>query len=183
MSLKSGISKKLLLMLDKWKGKRGNIELYYKTLYERIPLIDTKSVSYRNKCIRTAADELKRVEFIQDYVCDDKKKKINFIFNKDSLNDIGQDKDTYCARDKYNSFHEIMQGFRDFGFTNEEAEKLLDLNRLPYIKALLRSCHIKQQYNSVPSPKGYIFVGLNDPEGYKNLDKFYDEGFIPSDIE
>lgn len=182
IDLKSGIAKKLMVMLNKWKGKRGSVELYYQTLYERIPLIDTKSVSYRNKCIRTAADELVRVGFIQEYSCDDKKKKINFIFDRCALNDIGCDKDTYCGRDQFNSFHEIMQGFRDFGFTNEEAEKLLDLSRLPYIKALLRSCYIKQQYNSIENSKGYIYVGLQEP-GYKNLDKFYDDGFVPNDDE
>jgi hypothetical protein len=182
LSLKSGIAKKLMLMLDKWKGNRANIELYYETLYQRIPLIDTKSISYRNKCIRNAADDLVRVGFIQNYISDDKKKKINFIFDKDSLDDNGHDKDTYCARDKYNSFFEIMQGFRDFGFSNEEAEKSLDLKRLPYIKALLRSCYIKQQYKAIDTPHGYIYAGLQKP-GYNNLDKFYDEGFTPEQNE
>jgi hypothetical protein len=160
IDLKSDIAKKIMLILVKWKNKRKNIPLYYETLYQRIPLPDTKPVFYRNKRIKEAAEELKKVGFIEDFIVDSKNKKITFVFDLNSSNDTDNASDSYCALDRYNNFKEILDGMRSFGLTDEEIEGF-DLKKLEHIKAFLRYCYVKDQYGEIGDKHEYFSTALN----------------------
>lgn len=175
LSLKVDIAKKIMLILNKWKNQRSAITIYYSTLYERIPLPDTKTVSYRNKRIKEAAEDLVRVGFIDKYITFPKEKKITFVFDVCSSDDTGHDDKTYCAKDKFNTWLEISEGLKYYGVPDDEIENL-DLSKLSDIKAWLRLCHLKNTYSKLDNKYSYFSKGYdNILKGKCKIDKkFYD---------
>ncbi|EDS76600.1 hypothetical protein CBC_A1779 [Clostridium botulinum C str. Eklund] len=170
LSLKSDVAKRMYLILNKWRNNRHEMFITYEKLYERIPLDSSKTVSYRNKRIHQACDELIKNGYLEDI--DRTSRGINFIFKLskkqlecscDSLNDTNNN----YLLDKYVSYGELLDGFKRFGLENEDIDKYFKLHQVPFAQALLR--YVEIHLPKIENTKAYIIKGLKD--GYKELEE------------
>lgn len=159
-SLKNDLSRRLYLMLNKWRNNRNSMFVTYEKLYERIPLSDEKSKSYRNKRIRSATKELVEKDFLADM--DVNEKGITFIFSKTKKK---SSPNTTQIKKSYNTYDEIIEGLKKYSFTEKDINKYLTLDKIIDTQAILR--YVDTHLNSINKPKAYIIKGLK--EGYKDL--------------
>lgn len=171
--LKSDVAKKVFLILNKW-AKNADYRIYkLQTLYERIPLPNTKNNKYRKKRLKDAMEELVNVNFIQKY---------EFIKNKDNEDCVKiyfkqQDFiNSYCAKDKFNSILEVTNGLKEFGLEDNEIHEKCTFDQYEYIQKLLRLCYIKCQYNQIKDTRKFLLKGLSPNPQYVIDDKFSSVG-------
>jgi hypothetical protein len=167
LSLKLDISRRMYLILNKWRIGRSKFFLKFETLYARVPLTNDKSNYYRKRRLKDACEELKIKGYIYDYIVT--KEGIEFIFKEQ----IEQEQEILLKCDKllekYNEYDEIISGLKNYGLTEEVIKKHFKLHQIPYIQALLR--FMDDRIDTIDNPLNYIFKGLIEP--YKNIDEKY----------
>lgn len=160
MSLTQSIAKKLFLILSQWS--HGNSKyITYKVLYDYIGLdVNTiKERNYYNRRIKDSVEELKTINFINDYQIS-KLEGINFIFNKPKL-----EKEKF--KNRYLTFNDIYTRLREIGFDLDDINKYVRLDNEAYIAALLRYVDDKlNKGHDIKDLKAYIEHGLK----YENYD-------------
>lgn len=160
ISLNQSIAKKLFLILSQWSH---GYEKYvsYKVLYDYIGLdVNTKKEqNYYNRRIKDSANELKSINFINDFEVR-QTEGINFIFNKPRLDKIK-------FKDKYLTFDDIYSRLRDIGFGLDDIHEYVRLDNESYISALLRYIDDKiAKEHTIKNLKAYVEQGLK----YENYD-------------
>jgi Replication initiator protein A. len=167
LSLKLDVSRRLYLILNKWRNGRGKFFLKFETLYDRIPLTDDKSDYYRKRRLKDACEELKNTNFIVDYIFN--KQGVEFIFNEYIELAIAEEENINGLLKKYNTYDEIINALKDYGITDQTINEHLKLHEIPNIQALLR--YIEDRKSTIGNVVNYIFKGLVQP--YENIDKKY----------
>lgn len=168
----NNIAKRMYLVLDKWRNNKTTQVLKLQTLYDHIPLDDSKENYRKNEVIKKAAKALEGVDFIKSFkIIGDK---IEFVYAGEKAIAATQQN----LLEKYNFFTDIQQRFKEHGFTEEEWNGCVNyiVINLPYVKALLR--YIDDA--GLKTPKRYIMKGLN-LEQHKIDKKYYNPGEIKED--
>ncbi|EKS4345154.1 hypothetical protein QB607_003158 [Clostridium botulinum] len=155
LSLKNDLARRIYLIINKWRNNRNEMYITYKKLYERIPLDDSKTVSYRNRRIRSACQELKDKKYLKDYEAN--KEGIIFVF-KNKNKDKKSPDTTQNLLLRYTTYTEVLKGLLKYGFTYEEVDKYLELDKIPMAQAILR--YVDIHINNIDNPKFYIIGTL-----------------------
>ncbi len=164
LSLKNDVARKVYLILNKWRNNRSEMFLKFETLYHRIPLNNEKSDYYRKRRVMDSLEELKNKGFIADY--EKRKEGVNIIFNQEEKRLIAPKNDILS---KYNSYEELLNGFKTHGIDDKSIAKYLKLHQIPYYQALLRL--VEDKIDKIDNVKSYVLKGLIDE--YENIDKKY----------
>lgn len=164
LSLKIDVSKKLYLLLNKWKNDRNSAFFKFETLYNKVPLPleDDKPEHYRKRRLKDSCTELKEVGFIDDFNVNEEG--IDFIFNKSEIK-IKQDN----LLDKYNIYDEIINQLHGYAITDKIIDRYFKLQDIPYTQALLR--FVEDRKDTIGNMTNYVFKGL--VVHYENIDKKY----------
>lgn len=163
--IKNLIAEDVYLISRKWLGKgyisRANIKKYI----DRIPM-ETKKLYHKKQAIKKAVTLLNEYDFVEAYVENDivVVKHLDKIprSNKKSTDDLPIIGDTSYYKDRFVTFVDFKKGFDDIGFTEDEINDVLgDMQRIEYLKALLRYVYLTKQYNSDINPKEYFMNCFN----------------------
>lgn len=187
LEISSWYTKKLYVLLNKWRGEKAQIDLLFDTIYQRLPLPEEKETKERNRIIKKAANELVSLGFLTSFVINPKAKKIQFYFNQDfkktslSLNEpkkMGKYEYITQAREKYRKREEIVNRLKSVGFDNEYINMKLDMcsasrDYWEYLKALLRYTDCKEYFNAIKDIKAFLETGMYG-ENYDIEPAFYD---------
>lgn len=167
LSLKLDISKRLYLILNKWRNGRGKVFLKFNTLYARIPLTEDKTDYYRKRRLKDACKELKDIGFINDFIFN--KLGVIFIFNEYVKEKKVKDQNIKGLLNKYNTYDDVIYGLKKYGITEKTIKDHMKLYEMPYIQALLR--YVDDNIDTIHNITSYIFKGLIEP--YKKIPKEY----------
>lgn len=160
ISLTRSISKKLFLILSQWSHGYEKF-VSYGVLYDYIGLdVNTKQEEwYYNRLIKDSLDELKSIQFINDYDIVTSQG-VRFIFNKLKL-------EKAKFKDRYLTTNDIIDRLTSIGFTVADLTKYLRLDNEAYVSALLRYIDDKvNQGHTIKDLKRYVEQGLK----YENYD-------------
>lgn len=166
LELNSIISRRIFLILTKWRRDYDEIYLKYENLYNRIPLVEGENRS-KNRNIKNAANSLMDGGFITSFEAD--RNGIKFFFPPK------QDKSPKPAlipkSRPYEKFTDILQGLESFGLTASEIYEVLDLRERKDIAALLRYADERRMAGTLnDNPKNFVLKGVQ--QSY-NLDPSY----------
>lgn len=165
---KSGIAKKLYLLLCKWRNNRSTISVKYSTLYKKIPLDLEKPDAYNKKITKSACNKLVEKGIIHKCVFD--KDTITFYFSSNEA----ISKEMKTLRSKYLTFGSIKEWFNANGFSDVEFTGYMDtlMYNAEYVKALIRYTEVNK--NSIHDIKSYVDKGMHLPF-YKIDDVYYNK--------
>lgn len=163
LSLKNSLSRRLYLILNKWRNNRSEMFLTYEKMYERIPLIDSKTISYRNKRIKSASEELVEKGFLKSINVQNRG--ITFVFNDKKIKSSPEPTPTLLK--KYNNYDELINGLKFYGLNDNEIKEYLTLDKILDAQAMLR--YIDIHTATIKNPKAYIIYGFKN--GYNELMK------------
>lgn len=146
-SLKIDVARRIYLIINKWRNNRSEMYITYKKLYERIPLDNSKTVSYRNNRIRVACKELVNKDFLYDFSVEKEGIIFKFINKNKSLSDT-------TPIEKYKTYSALNNGLLKYGFTYEDIDKYLQLDKVQLCQCVLR--YVDEHLNTIKEPKFYI---------------------------
>lgn len=129
IKLAKGVSKKLYLLLNQWSHGCEKF-LSYKVLYDMLSLDTNRTISYNNKMIKEALEELRSINFIEEFEAR-RSEGINIIF--DCKKRVSK---KYL--DRYNNINEIINRLREYGLSLNEVTKYYRLDNEDYVKGMLR---------------------------------------------
>lgn len=164
------IAKNIYMISRKWLGNgyvsKANIRKYL----DRMPM-NQKQEKHRKQAIKDGVKKLNQYDFVEAYVENDivTVKHLDKIPTKQITDKLPTD--TSYLRDRFVTFADMKKGYDDIGFSEDEINNVLgDMQRIEYLKALLRYVYIYKKYNEDVDPKEYYMNCLN-----KNieLDKKY----------
>lgn len=171
--IKNLISKNIYMISRKWLGdgytSRANIQKYL----DRIP-INSKAEKHRKQEIKDCVALLDKYDFVDAYMDGD----IVVVVHKDKIptKKIGDEKDKIPTeedsylRNKYNKYSEFNNELINIGFTPEELDEYIDLERFEYLKAVLRYVMLQKQYNKEIDCKAYM---INCIKSNTEIDRKY----------
>lgn len=153
MSFNLSLSKKMYLLLCQWSHGYEKF-LHYETLYDYLSLeVKTpKDKYYYNRLIKDSLEELKKVEFINEFEIT-KNVGINLIFNMNK-------KIMSNNRYKYRTDEDVIKKLQEYGLSTDEWLQYYRLDNREYVKALLRYVDDRVEKKLVPNPKEYLLKGL-----------------------
>lgn len=164
--LRSQFSKRLYLIIHKWRNKKKDINIRLETLYDRMPMDDSIDKYRKREYLTRALKELKNIGYLRDYKL--YPTYVHIIYAAPIIN--GQNK--YC------SINDLKQALIiNYAFSVAEADEYLNLYKMSelgyeYYFALLRYCDYKlSMTNDISDKKGYIKKGLE--EKYNIPEQFY----------
>ncbi len=167
LTLKNDIAKKIYLILNKWRNNRSEMFLKFETLYNRIPLNDTKNDYYRKRRVIEGLDELVKHEYIVDY--EKVRDGVNIVFNGEKIKVNSKIDKISLLLDKYNEYEEIVNKIKEHGIDDLSFKVYFKMHKIPYYQALLRL--IDDREDKIDNIKSYLLKGLT--EEYKDIDKKY----------
>jgi hypothetical protein len=157
---KNSSARKLYQMALQWKGNNDFAFANLETLIERMPMKESKP-KYQKQFIKKLLDILDKKGMCKITYDKENPDKVYFIFNNtDKL-----------LANKYNTFREIKEGFKNLGFSEEETDVYLDVENIKYIQALLRYMDIQLRYGKIEKPQKYFLSYLK--EKYPIDEKYY----------
>lgn len=164
---RSGIAKKLYLLLCKWRNNRPNIKVEYEKLFLKIPLDINKDHKYNKKLLKNACEKLKKSGILYDYKLSKDKAEFYFTSGK------GPDKKLIALKSQFNTFEQIQKWFMDQGFTQEEFMSYMNtiMYKIEYVKALIRYTEDMKSQNAINNPKAFVHKGMHLP--YYEIDESY----------
>ena len=168
LSLTNSISKKIYLILYKWRNNRDFLELKFETLYQRIPLDDSIPNNEKKRTCKTAIKALVDAEYLESF--ETKDDLFKFIFKSESEE---QTKNIKNYMNKYNRFAEIDNRLKEVGFNENEIKDFMDfiITNFNYVKALLRLTDVKIKMDTINNVKSFIYGGLLNK--YQVEEKYY----------
>lgn len=173
------IAEDIYLISRKWLGNGSVSKANIKKYIERIPM-ETKKEYHKKQAIKEAVENLNSYDFVEAYVENDivtvkhldkiPSKRSNK--NKDKIpSDVN---DTTYMKDRFLTYVDIIEGLKGLGLEESEINNIFgDLQRIEYIKALLRYVYLHIKYNPKTNGKDYFLNCFN-----KNIDidkKYYTE--------
>ncbi|MBN1076062.1 hypothetical protein DVV91_17215 [Clostridium botulinum] len=178
--IKNLIAKNIYLISRKWLGEgyisKANIQKYM----DRLPM-NAKQEKHKKQAIKEGITILNSYNFVEANIDKDVVTVIHLDKKPTELKNGNIDKlatkDTTNLKDKYCTFAELRQGLLDIGLTELEFSSIVDNNieKIEYIKALLRYVMIKHMYDNTIIPRDY-FVHCWYKEGGTPIDKkFFNE--------
>jgi len=178
--IKNLISKNIYLISRKWLGdgyiSRANIQKYM----DRIPM-NAKQEKHRKQAIKEGIDILNEYDFVESSIEKDIIKIVHLDKKPTKFKEVALDKmptkDSSYFKDRYCTFSELREGLLEIGITELEFSSIVDGNieKIEYIKALLRYVMLKNAYNKNIDPREY-FLNCWYKEGGITIDKkYYDE--------
>ena len=175
--IKNLISKNIYLISRKWLGdgylSRANIQKYM----DRIPM-NAKQEKHRKQAIKEGIDILNEYDFVEASIDKDIITVIHLDKKPTRFKELNSDKtatkDTSYFKDKYCTFSELRDGLLEIGLTELEFNNIVDNNieKIEYIKALLRYVMLKNRYDETVDPREY-FLNCWYKEGGTPIDKKY----------
>lgn len=161
-SLKSGVAKKLQLILTQWsRGYEKFIKLQTLCDYIGLDCNTKEELYYTNKQIKIALDELKDIKFIQEY---------NFINDGVNLVFNTTRKEIAKGLNKYNTDEEIVARLRSIGISYDDITKYCRLDTMVYVAALLRYVDARVELGYVDDIRLFTLKGL--PYGRYDVEKY-----------
>lgn len=106
---------------------------------------------YRKREIKNALKNLNDNGIVKIKYDDQNPNKVYFIFDDDNNIEI---------KKKYGTFKEIEQKYKDLGFTENEIDEYLNIEKIRYIQALLRYMDNKK---NIKNAKKYFVRCYNKP--------------------
>ena len=147
---KNLLAKKIYHLALQWKGDSKFSFCNIDTLVERLPMVNCEP-KYRKREIKNALKNLNDNGIVKIKYDDQKPNKVYFIFDDDNNIEI---------KKKYGTFKEIEQKYKDLGFTENEIDEYLNIEKIRYIQALLRYMDNKK---NIKNAKKYFVRCYNKP--------------------
>lgn len=173
--IKNAISKEIYLISRKWIGNGYISKANIKKYMDRIS-INAKLEKHKKEKIKKAVENLNNYDFVEAYIEKDivtvkhlDKKATDLIVDKKAT---VIDSSDYLTN-KYVKYSEFIAGIDDLGLTEKEKDYYIDIQRISYLKALLRYVELKGHYNEELNKKDYFINCLK-----KNIEldkKYYDD--------
>lgn len=178
--IKNLVAKNIYLISQRWLDKNSctsvaNISKYI----ERLPM-NTKEDKHKKQCIKEAVEKLNEYDFVKAELVGDLVKVTHLdktrrakLPTKNKIID-----DSYL-KNKYNTYKEIEEKLKEYGFTDQELTIYLSLEMLQhirYIQALMRYTEILNGYGKIKDVKAYLKTGLtytSDKTPYNIEEKYY----------
>lgn len=162
IKLTKGVSKKLFLLLNQWSHGYEKF-LTYHVLYDMLSLDTNRTVSYNNRMIKEALEELESIGFVHGFE-PRRLEGMNIIF--DNRKRIAK-----RGLDKYNSVNEVIDKLREYGLTVDQVAKLYRMDNEDYVRAVLRMMDDRIERNDLAKPPQAMLLDALNKENY-NVD-FY----------
>jgi hypothetical protein len=172
VSMKQSVSKKIYLIIHKWRNNRKEIKVRFETLYARIPLSDEMPEFRKKQYIKDAVKELIMLSYLQDvrYEKDRRHQKdyVVFVFPDGKLLDSGN---------VYNTLGDVKKAMVEkYGFEMDVANALIDFNMnsrdfFDYILAFMRYADQLSSMGGIKDNIAFIKDGLTSR--YNIPRKFY----------
>lgn len=147
---KNLLAKKIYHLALQWKGDSKFSFCNIDTLVERLPMVNCEP-KYRKREIKNALKNLNDNGIVKIKYDDQNPNKVYFIFDDDNNIEI---------KKKYGTFKEIEQKYKDLGFTENEIDEYLNIEKIRYIQALLRYMDNKK---NIKNAKKYFVRCYNKP--------------------
>lgn len=144
------LARGIYLLALQWGGKAGFTWMNMGTLINKFPMKDSIDRKYKKRNIKNALKLLVDIGVL-DVTYKDNCEKI-YITLKKKNKKIKNAEDYVNNLHKYKTWKEIKQRLLSFGFVENEIEEL-DLERINYIKALLRYIDVRLHFKNVEKPK------------------------------
>ena len=148
---KNLLAKKLYHLALQWKGDNKFAFANINTLVERFPMINCEP-KYRKREIKNALKILNDNDIVKIKYDDVIPDKVYFMFESNDPKEV--------IGSKYKTFKEIQQRYYDIGFSANEIDQYLDIEKIRYIQALLRYIDDKKNIKNV---KRYFVRCYNKP--------------------
>ncbi|MCY6485476.1 hypothetical protein OW763_14170 [Clostridium aestuarii] len=148
---KNKMAKKLYLIALQWKGNNSISWANLNTLMERIPMKQDKP-KYRKQYVKRALKELNDKKIVKIKYDEKDKDKVYFIFDEKNNNE------EYYLLNKYNKFSEIQEAFYTLGFSIDEIDMYLDIEKIKYIKGLLRYVEVQKRNGQIKKDIKQYFI-------------------------
>lgn len=162
IKLTKGVSKKLYLLLNQWSHGYEKF-LTYHVLYDMLSLDTNRTVSYNNKMIKQALEELQQIGFIDNFETR-RQEGINIIFdNKKRISNRGLD--------KYNSVNEVIEKLRWYGLNLEQVTKFYRMDNEEYVRAVLRMMDDRIERQDLKKEPKVMLIDALNKENY-NVDYY-----------
>lgn len=176
IGIKQDIAQRLFALLEGWFcNKKPFVYFNFTTLYSRIPLDNDTPIKEKNRSVKRACEELKKIGYIENFVVKPSKG-VYFIFeggidydNPDNM------KDKYFGLDKYGGIKDVISALLEYGIEENEIDMYVKESNIEYHKALLRYFNIMLRYDKIKgdNPLGFLLEGL---KGDYNIDpKYYNK--------
>lgn len=141
---KNLLAKKIYHLALQWKGDNKFSYANIDTLVERIPMVNCEA-KYRKREIKSALKALNDNEIVNIKYDDQNPNKVYFLFSDDNIKPVDK---------KYKTFKEIQQRYHELGFSDNEIDEYLDIEKIRYIQALLR--YMDNKKNIKDSKKYFV---------------------------
>ena len=129
--------------------------------------MNAKKEKHRKQAIKEGVELLNAYDFVEASIDKDIITVVHLDkmpTNLKSKQIEGKDKvptDTSYLKDKFNKYSEFRKGFIELGFTENELDDYIDMQKIRYQTALLRYVTLKCKYNSDIDGKEYYINCLN----------------------
>lgn len=144
------LARGIYLLALQWGGKTGFAWMNMDTLIDRFPMKDSTARKYRKRNIKNALKLLEDVGVLEVSYKENCEK--IYITLKKKNKKIKKAEEYVNNLHKYKTWKEIKQRLLSFGFNEIEIEDL-NLEKINYIKALLRYIDVRLHFNNVEKPK------------------------------
>lgn len=176
--IKNLIAKNIYLISRKWIGDGyvsiANIQRYI----DRLP-VNAQKLKHRKQKIKDAIDILDKYDFIDAKIENDIVKIKHLDKKATSIDEVALDKiateDNSYMKDRFNKYSDFDRTLREeLGFTNDDFDKYIDMQKIEHLKAMLRATLIKAKYEKGLKIRDYYinWIGKCKTKGY-NIDKKY----------
>lgn len=165
--IKNLIAEDIYLISRKWLGNSSVSKANIKKYMERIPM-ETKKDFHKKQAIKEAVENLNTYDFVEAYIENDivtvkHLDKIPSRRKKKKTDDlpIEIEDDTYM-KDRFLTYVDIIEGLKGLNLEENEINIIFgDLQRIEYIKALLRYVYLHLKYNPKTNGKDYFLNCFN----------------------
>lgn len=174
--IKNLIAEDIYLISRKWIGNGYVSKANIKKYLDRIPM-ETKQPYHKKQTLKESIKILNQYDFVEAYIENDivTVKHLDKIPIKNKKTDK-LPMDTSYLKNRFITYADLKKGFDDLDFTEEEMNEILgDMQRIEYIKALLRYVYLYVKYKPKTNAKKYFYNCFN-----KNItidDKYYSNNF------
>lgn len=181
-SIKNLMAENIYMISRKWLGdgyiSKAHIQKYIDRLH-----MNAKQDKHKKQAVKEGVQKLDKYEFVEASVDD---KDIVTVVHLDKMptkkillnsTDKIPTQDTTHMKDKFVTFADLKSGMYDIGFTENEFDHIIDayMQKIEYIKALLRYVSMKSVYDKKINQKEYFVNCLNkeielDPKYFSSIE-------------
>jgi len=158
-------ARKIYLIALQWMGKKGYAFANISTLIQRVPMAQTE-LKYQKQYVKTALKNLNDKGLLK--IVYDKNNRDKVYLVKPNV-DFNENELYYL--DKFNTYNEVITGLEEFELMPIEIPTVFDIEKIDYVRALLRYGNVLNNYGKIHSKKDWIVNYME--KGYEIDEKYY----------